>query len=125
MPKTKKDAKSRQKEREKERKKRGTRKYGQAEFKHSRMGVYSCIFAAVSFAIIVGCIFFAFVKRGETIGILGGVAIMSVLLSGFGVRAGIKGLKEREKRYVTCKVGIVVNSLILLGLVFIFLGGLL
>ena len=29
--------------RDKERKKRGARKYGQANFKHSRMGIVSCI----------------------------------------------------------------------------------
>ena len=37
------DLVSEQRQREKERKKRGARKYGQANFKHSRMGIVSCI----------------------------------------------------------------------------------
>ena len=38
-----------EKQREKERKKRGTRKYGQAKYRHSRMGIASCWLAAAAF----------------------------------------------------------------------------
>ncbi len=52
----KKDAKHRQKEKEKDRKKRGSRKYGQAKLKHSRMGIYSCVYAGCALAILLICI---------------------------------------------------------------------
>ena len=119
-----KSTKDRQKEKEKERKKRGSRKYGQAKFKHSRMGIYSCVYAGASLAILLICILAAFVMRGNTFGIIGGLGIVSIVLAAFGIRAGVKGMREREKRYITCKAGIAGNIVILLGLAARFLGGL-
>ena len=51
----KKDARDRQKEQEKGRKKRGSRKYGQAKMKHSRMGIYSCVYAGEGSAFCRPC----------------------------------------------------------------------
>ncbi len=119
----KKDDKSRQKEREKTQKKRGSRKYGQSQLKHSRMGIYSCVYAGISFALILACILVAFVMRGSTIGIIGGIGILTVILSILGIQASIKGMREREKKYVTCKAGLAGNIVILLGLIWIFIGG--
>lgn len=120
----KKDAKERQREKEKERKKRGSRKYGQAKMKHSRMGIYSCVYAGLSFALILSCILIAFVMRGNTWGFVGGMGIVSVILAVIGIRSSIKGMREREKNYITCKAGLAGNILILLGLITIFIGGL-
>ena len=53
-----------ERQREKERKKRGARKYGQANFKHSRMGIVSCINSIGGLLILAGCIFYAFMARG-------------------------------------------------------------
>lgn len=119
-----KSTKDRKKEKEKDRKKRGSRKYGQAKFKHSRMGIYSCVYAGGSLAILLICILAAFVMRGNTFGIIGGLGIISIVLAALGIRAGVKGMREREKRYITCKAGITLNIIILLGLAAIFLGGL-
>jgi hypothetical protein len=118
----KRDAKSRQKDKVQ---KKGSRKYGQAKLKHSRMGIYSCVYAAISFAILLTCILIAFVMHGNTFGLVGGVGILSIVLAVIGIRASIKGMREREKRYITCKAGLAGNILILLGLILIFLGGLL
>lgn len=120
----KKDAKDRQKEQEKERKKRGSRKYGQARMKHSRMGIYSCVYAGGAFATILTCILIAFVMRGNTWGFLGGLGILSAVLAAMGIRASFKGMREREKNYITCKAGLAGNIVILLGLLTIFIGGL-
>ena len=49
-----------ERQREKERKKRGARKYGQANYKHSRKGVVSCISSIGGLVILAGCIFYAF-----------------------------------------------------------------
>ncbi|MGC4018992.1 MAG: hypothetical protein QM793_07045 [Muricomes sp.] len=118
----KRDAKAKQKE--KKQKQGGSRKYGQAKLKHSRMGIYSCIYAAISLALLLTCILIAFVMRGNTFGIVGGVGIISIVLAGFGIRASRKGMLEREKRYTTCKAGLAGNIVILLLLAAIFLGGL-
>lgn len=120
----KKDAKMRQKELEKERKKRGSRKYGQAKMKHSRMGIYSCVYAGGAFALILTCILIAFVFRGNTWGFVGGMGLISVVLAALGVRASVKGMREREKNYITCKAGLAGNIILLLGLLIIFIGGL-
>ncbi|CUX45389.1 DUF6142 family protein [Clostridium sp. C105KSO13] len=119
----KRDAKNKQKERDRSRKR--IRKYGQAKLKHSRMGIYSCVYAGLSFAILQSCILIAFVMRGETFGFIGGVGILSIILAAVGIRAGVKGMREREKRYITCKAGIAANIVILLGLILIFIGGVL
>ena len=119
----KKDAKAKQKE--KTQKKGRFRKYGQTKLKHSRMGIYSCVYAAISFVLLLICILIAFVMRGNTFGIIGGIGILSIVLAVFGIRASIKGMREREKRYITCKAGMAGNIVILLGLILIFLGGLL
>lgn len=120
----KKDIRARQKELEKERKKRGSRKYGQTNLKHSRMGIYSCVQAGLSFALILICVFIAFVLRGKTWGFIGALGLISVILAISGIRSSIKGVRERERKYITCKAGLVGNIVILLGLITIFIGGL-
>lgn len=120
----KKDAKMRQKELEKERKKRGSRKYGQAKMKHSRMGIYSLVYAGGAFALILSCILIAFVLRGNTWAFVGGLGLISVVLAILGIRASVKGMRERDKNYITCKAGLAGNIILLLGLLIIFIGGL-
>lgn len=120
----KRDAREKRREKEKERKKRGSRKYGQAKVKHSRMGIYSCVYAGLSFALILSCILIAFVMRGNTWGFIGGLGLMSGVLALIGIRSSVKGMREREKNYITCKAGLAGNIIILLGLLTIFIGGL-
>lgn len=120
-----KERKKREKEREKERKKRGAGKYGQVKLKNARMGIYSCVYAGGTFVLIGLCIAVAFVMREKTWGIVGGIGILSIVLSILGIRAAVKGMREREKNYITCKIGLACNILILLCLLVIFLGGVL
>lgn len=110
--------------REKERKKRGTRKYGQANLKHSHMGIYSCWFAVGSFSLLLVSILIAFFMQGETGGFIGGFGILSIVLAILGIRAAVKGLRERERNYITCKIGMTVSIIVLIGLLVIFIGGL-
>ena len=42
----------------------------------------------------------------------------------YGQKTGIKGFKEREKNYITCKVGAISNGAALIGLVAMFIRGL-
>ena len=84
-------------------------KYGQMQIKHSHMGIWSCAYALGATIVIFVAILLAYLKYGES-------AI-------FGIQAGSKGLKERERKYITCRVGIACNILILIFLIVIFVGG--
>ena len=47
-----------------------------------------------------------------------------MVMAAMGLNLGLKGLKERDKKYITCKVGIGVNGLVLAGVAAIFIRGL-
>ena len=113
-----------ERQREKERKKRGTRKYGQANLKQSRKGVLSCINGFGGLLIIAGCIFYAFMARGNAHGIVGGLAILALVLAVNGIRLAIGGFYERERNYLTCKVGLPVSFVSVIFFLAIFIGGL-
>lgn len=98
-------------------------KYGQVKLRHSRMGVFSCFLGAGSLILLFICILSAFVMREKTFGFVGGLGFLCFLPAVLGVRASIKGLRERDKRYVTCRAGLAGNIVLLLVLVFIFIGG--
>ena len=117
-----KNAEERQKE--KERKKRGTRKYGQAKYKYSRMGAISCGCAAAALLLLAGCILYAYLARGAAAGIVSGIAVVSLVLSIMGIRAAVKGFRERERNYLTYKIGLPGSTLVLLLFLAIFIGGL-
>lgn len=112
------------KRRDKERKKRGTRKYGQGHYKHSRMGITSCCCAGAGFVILAGCIGYAYLTRGMAAGIVGGAAVTAILLLICGIRSAVKGFKEREKNHLTCKIGLPVNAVVLIVFLAVFIGGL-
>ena len=112
------------KEREKRRKKMIRTKYGQAPLKHAKKGVYSCIYAVVVFLLLLLMMIHSYISKGE-VGLLMGFAGLGTLaLSVMGLSLGIRGRKERDKNYITCKVGIAVHSVVLAGLAALFIRGL-
>ena len=110
--------------RKKQRGRQETRKYGQTVLKHSHMGAHSCEYAAGALLLFFLALAAAFQEHGKAAGFIGGLGICSMMLSVFGIRAGVKGLQEREKKYILCRLGIAVNILLLLCLLTIFIGGL-
>lgn len=110
--------------REKERKKRGARKYGQADLKPSRKGVLSCISGGAGLLLLTGCILYAFIARGEAHGIIGGLAVISVVLAGNGIRLAVGGFRERDRSYLPCKIGFPVSFASIIFFLAIFIGGL-
>lgn len=110
--------------RERERKKRGARKYGQADLKPSRKGVLSCISAGAGLLLLAGCILYAFLVRGEAHGIVGGLAIIALVLSVNGLRLAAAGFRERDRSYLPCKIGLPVSFLSIVFFLAIFIGGL-
>ena len=109
---------------EKERQQRGTRKYGQADLKPSRKGTLSCISGGAGLLLLAGCILGAFAARGKAPGIVGGLAILSLILSVNGVRLAIAGFRERDRNYLVCKVGLPVSFASIVFFLALFIGGL-
>lgn len=117
-------AKDKQKEREKRRRKMMRTKYGQAPLKHARKGINSCCYAGSVFLILIVMIVFSYVSGGS-VNVLAGFAGLAVaVLAWLGVMSGVRGFRERDKNYITCKVGVICNALLLLGLISIFFRGL-
>lgn len=118
--------KQREKERNRERKKRRKHKgrFGQATMKHSTMGMYSCGYAGASAFILLLSIVISYFSKGKAAGFVGGFGLIALIFAILGMNAAIKGMRERERNYITCKIGIGCSGVLTLGLVIIFLGGL-
>lgn len=114
----------RERNRERERRSRGNRKYGQAKLKHAKRGVLSTGIAALVGCLLVFMIVIAYTSGGTAGAYIGGIGLISVILAGIGVYAGFRGFREREKNYLTSKIGIGCNIFFLIGLVVIFCRGL-
>ena len=110
--------------RERDRRNRGNRKYGQAKLKHAKKGVTSCIIALIVFGTFLGLLLTAYLSGGTAAGYVGGIGLCAMILSGIGIYCALKGFKEREKEYLTCKIGIGCNIFFLLGFIAIFFRGL-
>jgi len=117
-------SKKEEKDRSRERKKRGNRKYGQAKLKHAKKGILSCVIAGVVLALFIILIVVAYTSGGTVAGYVGGLGLVTLLCSGLGVYMARKGFKEREKDYLTCKIGFAGNTFFFLVFVAIFCWGL-
>lgn len=118
-------AKELAKERKKRRKHLIKTKYGHKALKHSRKGKLSCVFAGIGIGLWILLVLIAFLKNGEA-GILVGLAGFGI--GGFnvyGLRLAYLGFRERNRQYLTCKVGLGLNGGLLLLLLGIFVRGLL
>ena len=114
---------ARERERDKERKKRGHRKYGQAKLRHSKKGIESLMIAIVNGVIFVALILTAFLHKGQSDAISGSFGLFTIILTVMGLVVGLKGFRERNKNYVTCKFGVGINGVVLLALVVLFVRG--
>ena len=92
--------------------------------KQAGNGNLSCLFGLGSAAVLAGCIAYAFVRRGEAPGIIGGITIISLILAGYGIYSAIIGFRERERSYLTCKIGIVMNAAAIISFFAVFIRGL-
>ena len=114
---------NRERDRKKDKKKRGNRKYGQAKLTHSKKGIISCVIAGAVAAVILSSVVITYLYRGKAAGYIGGLGVSALLFAGAGIMQGIRGFKERDKDYRTCKVGIGLNIFFLASLLIFFLGG--
>ena len=114
---------AREREIRKERKKRGNRKYGQAKLRHAKKGIYSLVMALLVVIIFVALVLTAFLHKGQSSAIIGSFGLFTMILSVMGLVIGVKGFRERDKNYITCKWGIGLNGFILLSLIGMFIRG--
>ena len=114
----------RERNRERDRRERGKRKYGQAKLKHSKKGIVSCVIASATLFSIVSSLIVVYVSGGSAGILIGIVGILTMILSGTGIYCAYRGFREREKDYLTCKIGLLCNIFFLLGLIGIFCRGL-
>ena len=115
-------AKALAKAREKQRKR--ITKYGQAKPRHAKKGIYSCCYAFVVLLLLYLMVSVSFRGKGEVSILFGFVGLGTIALAAIGIWLGVRGMKEREKNYITCKIGIGVNGIVFLGLAAIFVRGL-
>ena len=115
-------AKALAKAREKQRKR--ITKYGQAKPRHAKKGIYSCCYAFVVLLLLYLMVSVSFRGKGEVSILFGFVGLGTIALAAIGIWLGVRGMKEREKNYITCKIGIGVNGIVVLGLAAIFVRGL-
>ena len=117
-------ARKRAKEREKRRKKMIRTKYGQTQRRHAKKGIKSCIYAFFAIFFLFLMIANSFVENGQ-VGILMGIAGFLILaLAVEGTKMAVQGFKERDKNYITCKIGLGCNVAVLLCMFAIFVRGL-
>ena len=108
---------------EKERKRNQSKKYGKAAYLQSRRGV-TCWLTGWSLAILLGCVGYAFLTRGKAAGIVGGIAILSLMIDIYGIWNAIEGFEEQDRKYLSCKCGIGIGIVQILCFLGIFVGGL-
>ena len=114
---------ARERERDKERKKRGNRKYGQAKLRHSKKGILSCVIAGTVAIIFGSLIVTSFLHKGQSAAIIGSFGLVTIILTCIGLSTAFRGFRERDKNYLTCKIGLGVNGFVLLCLIAVFIRG--
>ncbi len=97
---------------------------GQAKLRHSRKGLLSCMIAVVVAGIFVALILTAFIHKGNSVAMIGSFGLFDMILAGAGLSIGVKGFRERDKNYLSCKIGIGINGFILFCLILVFVRGL-
>lgn len=110
--------------RKKGKKENKEKKEKKEKIRQARQGKSSCMYAIFSLFVLVLLILHAYTMREKTADIAGALGLIDMMFTVFGIRAGLKGRQEPEKRHFTCWLGIVLNGLVLLVLIMIFLGGL-
>lgn len=117
-------AKELAKARAKQRKKLIKTKYGQRQKKHAKKGIQSCLLAAVTGFLMFMMLRNSFLAKGDISFIIGLAAFIIPVIAWRGLVYAKRGFNEREKNYITCKVGLGCNGAILLLVCIIFIRGL-
>lgn len=104
--------------------KRRSQKYGQVKRQHSKRGITSCMMGVLSLFFLLLIFSAAYITREESGILLGFMGIGVLLMSVSGFRKAKEGFKERERDYITCKIGAAVNGAFVVIMILIFIRGL-
>lgn len=115
---------NRERDRERERRNRKRRKYGQAKLKHAKRGIISCVLSGVVLLILVALLATAYSSGGTATPVIGGFGLVAVVLACCGLYTGVRGFREREKDYLTCRIGVSCSAFFIFGFILIFCRGL-
>jgi len=87
-------------------------KYKFAKKQYAKNGKYSTMIAGASVLILVISVLLSFLFRGQAGVVVGGLGLMSMLLSIYGFVLGVRGYSEKKCSYRYCTVGTIANGLI-------------
>ena len=110
------------KAREKRQKKMIRTKYGQAPKRHARQGIKSCMYFVSAAFVLLLMVSVSLLPKGSPSYWLD-LRPLWLVMAGRGLASGIRGFKERDKNYITCKVGTICCGLLILGMCAIFIRG--
>ena len=117
-------AKELAKAREKRQKKMIRTTYGQAPKCHARQGIKSCMYFVLAAFVLLLMVSVSFVLKGKVSILVGFAGLFVLVMASLGLVSGIRGFKERDKNYITCKIGAICCGLLVLGMCAIFIRGL-
>ena len=100
-------------------------RYGQKPLKHAKKGVQSCVLAGVVLFLLLVMLSASWLAKGEVGVTIGAAGLLVLFLAIHGLRSGLKGFKERDKDYITCRAGTAINAAVLAGMVLLYIRGLL
>lgn len=98
-------------------------KYGQVKLRHAKRGVGSCLFAIGVFIALSSFLGVAYTTYGGASTWIGSLGMIALLFAITGTFLGVRGFREREKNYITCRIGIVANGIVVLIYVILFVRG--
>ena len=126
--KQKKTAEDREKElakaRAKQRRKLIKTRYGQRQKKHAKKGIQSCLLAAAAAALIIMMLLNSFKAKGDISVLYGLAGFLVPVIAWRGLLYAVRGFNEREKNYITCRIGAGCTGALLLCMCAIFIRGL-
>ena len=99
-------------------------KYGQAPKRHARQGIKSCMYFVLAAFVLLLMVSVSFVLKGKVSILVGFAGLFVLVMASLGLVSGIRGFKERDKNYITCKIGAICCGLLVLGMCAIFIRGL-
>ncbi|MDE6957892.1 MAG: hypothetical protein K2O96_07315 [Lachnospiraceae bacterium] len=112
------------KAKEQRRKRMMRTRYGQAPFRHSRNGMKSCIYLVLVVVSLLIMLVVSYNAQGQVNILMGFAGFFVLYLLYRGVASGISGFKERDKNYITCKIGTAGCALLFAGMCAIYVRGL-
>ena len=111
----------RRREKEVQRYQKKRNRYGEEKvIRHAKHGVRSTLIAIAAIVLLSLLVTVSYVQEGKAATMIGALGICAWILSGVGI---FFGLRERERKYLTCRIGSVCNAALFVGLAIIFFRG--